>query len=159
MLLNSVFISYNRKILVVNKKLKPFPRNLLGSKITYKCMWRDRETDEGSEYFLHTWVPMGYTRLHRHAVFGTHGGGATHYLLNPEEGSRRMRMAGRKEEETNEETKRERGGGDTIYFVPTFSFLYFLCLFARLHLVIEGVYRNISIILLNGLIDKRIEVY
>jgi len=44
----------------VKKWKKGSPKNLLGSKITYEYIWREREADEGSKYFLHA-VPIGYT--------------------------------------------------------------------------------------------------
>lgn len=66
-------------------------RNLLGSKITYEYIWKEREADEGSEYFLHT-VPMEHTH-DAHDYVGTivwdtvDGYEAAYHLLNPEGGS------------------------------------------------------------------------
>lgn len=59
-----MLLNYTKKIPVMYKK--KFLEEPVGfTKITYEYIWRERETDEGSEYFLHT-VPMGY--IHRHTI-------------------------------------------------------------------------------------------
>lgn len=45
---------------VKKEKKKKKNRFVAGPKITNRRIWRGREADEGSEYFLHA-VPMGYT--------------------------------------------------------------------------------------------------
>lgn len=40
------------------------PSDLLGSKITSVRIWRGREADEGSEYFLHAVSMRSYTHMH-----------------------------------------------------------------------------------------------
>lgn len=120
--------------------LKAFPRNLLGPKITYKCIWRETVKRMKGQSTSYIWVPMGYTsmrtRLRGHDVWDTVDGyEATHHLLNSEGGSHEQcawQVGKRKRE--REETKRNTS---RIRYTPslslTFPFSYFPCLFARLH--------------------------